>query len=170
MAALASLCSHAHRPSNLQIKVSLTLLCRLTSPIWQQLAFRENSVPHFVPLCAVRLVCEVVQSMSAQIKLRDKATLNAAIEHLSGSRKMEMEATPIELSAEFGNDSSKRTLRRAFLKRTSINQTPDSCAQRAPNTLPAAPRISRAACWETSLRSPLSGVQRGAVIRSFSCC
>jgi hypothetical protein len=41
---------------------------------------------------------------------------------------MEIEATPVGLSAEFGNDPGMQTQWRAFLKRSAITQAPESLA------------------------------------------
>jgi hypothetical protein len=56
----------------------------------------------------------------------NKATLQTAIDRTFRNRKMEIEATPIGLSAEFGNDPGKQTQCRAFLKRSAITQAPES--------------------------------------------
>jgi hypothetical protein len=58
----------------------------------------------------------------------NKSALQTAIERTFRNRKMEIEATPVGLSAEFGNDPGMQTQWRAFLKRSAITQAPESLA------------------------------------------
>jgi hypothetical protein len=59
-------------------------------------------------------------NMKARGQKRIARKLQAAIERTFRNRKMEIEATPIGLSAEFGNGPGKQT------KRSAITQAPES--------------------------------------------
>jgi Nucleotidyl transferase AbiEii toxin, Type IV TA system len=53
-------------------------------------------------------------------------TLQAAIQRTFQNRDTKIEASPIGLSAEFGNDPGKQIQWRAFIKRSAITQAPES--------------------------------------------
>ena len=55
----------------------------------------------------------------------DQTVLRAAIERTFKNRKMEINATPIGLSPQFGTDPVKQTQWRAFLKRSALTQAPE---------------------------------------------
>jgi hypothetical protein len=55
----------------------------------------------------------------------DLIVLRAAIERTFKNRKMEIDATPVGLSPQFGTDSAKQTQWRAFLKRSALKDAPD---------------------------------------------
>ena len=55
----------------------------------------------------------------------DQAVLRAAIERTFKNRKMEIDATPIGLSPQFGTDPAKQTQWRAFLKRSALKDAPE---------------------------------------------
>jgi hypothetical protein len=55
----------------------------------------------------------------------DQTVLRAAIERTFKNRKMEIDATPIGLSPQFGTDSAKQTQWRAFLKRSALKDAPE---------------------------------------------
>ncbi len=55
----------------------------------------------------------------------DQAVLRAAIERTFKNRKMEIDATPIGLSPQFGTDLAKQTQWRAFLKRSALKDAPE---------------------------------------------
>jgi hypothetical protein len=55
----------------------------------------------------------------------DQTVLRAAIELTFKNQKMEIDATPIGLSPQFGTDPAKQTQWRAFLKRSALTQAPE---------------------------------------------
>ena len=55
----------------------------------------------------------------------DQAVLRAAIERTFKNRKMEIDATPIGLSPQFGTDLAKQAQWRAFLKRSALKDAPE---------------------------------------------
>jgi hypothetical protein len=56
----------------------------------------------------------------------NKSTLQSAIERTFRNRKMEIEASPVGLSAEFGNGPGKQTQWRAFLTGSAITHAPET--------------------------------------------
>ena len=59
----------------------------------------------------------------------NKETLGTAIQRTFKNRKTEIEAAPIGLSAEFGNDPGKQAQWRAFLNRSALTDPPGSLAK-----------------------------------------
>jgi len=55
----------------------------------------------------------------------DQTVLRAAIERIFKNRKIEIDATPIGLSLQFGTDPAKQTQWRAFLKRSALKDAPE---------------------------------------------
>lgn len=59
----------------------------------------------------------------------NKETLRNAIQRTFRNRATEIEAAPVGLSVEFGNDPGKQTQWRAFLKRSALTQAPGNLAE-----------------------------------------
>lgn len=57
------------------------------------------------------------------------ATLRTAIQRTFENRDTEIEAAPVGLSAEFGNDPGKQTQWRAFLKRSALTNAPENLGE-----------------------------------------